>query len=61
MLFTLAVIAIYLAIMISIGIAAMSRIKTVEDLYVGGMRIGGIVTALSFFTTYFSSVVFIGA
>lgn len=39
----------------------MVRIKTVEDLYVGGMRIGGIVTALSFFTTYFSSVIFIGA
>ncbi|MEM1721980.1 MAG: hypothetical protein QXG46_04680 [Ignisphaera sp.] len=61
MLITIIAIAVYLAIMTLIGLIAMTKIKSVDDLYVGGMNIGGIVTALSFFTTYFSSVIFIGA
>jgi Na+/pantothenate symporter len=61
MILAIIVIAIYFSLLIAIGFIGMIKTKTVEDLYVGGMRIGGIVTALSFFTTYFSSVIFIGA
>ncbi|MEM4788443.1 MAG: hypothetical protein QXV06_01430 [Ignisphaera sp.] len=39
----------------------MRKVRSVEDIYVGGMNVGGVLTALSFFTTYFSSVVFVGA
>lgn len=53
--------ALYLIAMLLIGYIAMKRIKSVEDIYVGGKNIGGVLTALSFFTTYFSSVVFVGA
>jgi Na+/pantothenate symporter len=61
MILAIIVIAIYFSLLVAIGFIGMIKTKTVEDLYVGGMRIGGIVTALSFFTTYFSSVIFIGA
>lgn len=53
--------AIYLIVMLALGYMAMRKIRSPEDIYVGGMNVGGVLTALSFFTTYFSSVVFIGA
>lgn len=53
--------ALYLISMTAVGFIAMKRVRNVYDLYVGGMNVGGVLTALSFFTTYFSSVVFIGA
>ncbi|MCC6017184.1 MAG: hypothetical protein LM582_09105 [Desulfurococcaceae archaeon] len=54
-------ISIYLMIMILLGVLASKRVSSVYDLYVGGLNIGGVATALSFFTTYFSSVIFVGA
>lgn len=54
-------VALHLTAMLLIGYIAMRRIRSAEDIYVGGMNIGGVLTALSFFTTYFSSVVFVGA
>lgn len=55
------VLVLYMLAMILIGFFAMNRVKSVADLHVGGMNVGGVFVALSFFTTYFSSVVFIGA
>jgi len=57
---TIMVLVAYFAILLVIGIVAMRRTKTLEDFYVGGRQISGWVTALSFFTTYFSAVIFIG-
>lgn len=48
-------------LMIGIGIISLKKISNITDLYIGGMNIGGVLIALSFFTTYFSSVIFIGA
>jgi SSS family solute:Na+ symporter len=52
--------ALYLGVMISIGIVVGRRIRRVEDFYLGGRNVGAWVTALSFVSAYFSSVVIIG-
>jgi Na+/proline symporter len=56
-----AIVVAYFGVLVALGFIAMSRARSVEELYVGGMRVGGLLTALSFFTTYFSSVIFVGA
>ena len=61
MILTIVVIVAYFGILVAIGFIGMAKTRSVEELYVGGMRIGGLLTALSFFTTYFSSVIFVGA
>ncbi|MEL9940215.1 MAG: hypothetical protein QW348_02600 [Ignisphaera sp.] len=57
----IAIISAYLLAMILIGVYAAKRVSSASDLYVGGLNFGGVATALSFFTTYFSSVIFVGA
>ena len=53
------IILAYFGMLIAIGFIGMTKITSVEEIYVSGMRIGGLLTALSFFTTYFSSVIFV--
>jgi Na+/proline symporter len=55
------IILVYFGMLIAIGFIGMMKTRSVEEIYVGGMRVGGLLTALSFFTTYFSSVIFVGA
>lgn len=54
------IIAVYLFILILIGLLTGRRTKSVEDFYIGGRQIGPWVTALSYVAAYFSSVVIIG-
>jgi SSS family solute:Na+ symporter len=53
-------VVIYLAIMVAIGIWGMRKTATLNDFFLGGRQIGPFVSALSYGTTYFSAVLFIG-
>ena len=57
---TFVILAIYVAIMVSIGIYMSRRTKSSEDFMLGGRSVGSWLTAFSYGTTYFSAVVFIG-
>ena len=57
---TFVILAIYIAIMVSIGIYMSRRTKSSEDFMLGGRNVGSWLTAFSYGTTYFSAVVFIG-
>ncbi len=54
------ILAIYLAIMIGIGVYCRKRSSSVADFVLGGRNVGGWVTAFAYGTSYFSAVVFIG-
>lgn len=55
-----AVIAIYAAFMLAVGILNAKSSKSVADFTVGKRNAGGWITALSYGTAYFSAVMFIG-
>lgn len=57
---TFVILAIYIAIMVGIGIYMSKRTKSTEDFMLGGRSVGSWLTAFSYGTTYFSAVVFIG-
>ena len=57
---TFVILAIYVAIMVGIGIYTSRRTKSTEDFMLGGRSVGSWLTAFSYGTTYFSAVVFIG-
>ena len=57
---TLVVVAVYAAVMVSIGLITSRKTKSVNDFVFGGNKIGPWMTAFGFGTTYFSAVVFIG-
>jgi SSS family solute:Na+ symporter len=54
------VLLIYFAILIAVGFVTQKNSKSSSDYHLGGRKIGGIVSALSFVAAYFSSVVIIG-
>ena len=53
-------IAVYIIIMIVIGIVSGKRSKSVADLTVGGRNAGAWISAMSYGTAYFSAVMFVG-
>lgn len=57
---TFAILAVYIAVMIGIGLYTSKRTKSAEDFMLGGRNVGSWLTAFSYGTTYFSAVVFIG-
>ncbi|NLT08863.1 MAG: sodium:solute symporter family protein [Ruminococcus sp.] len=57
---TFVILAIYVTIMVGIGIYTSRRTKSTEDFMLGGRSVGSWLTAFSYGTTYFSAVVFIG-
>ena len=57
---TFVILAIYVIIMVGIGIYMSRRTKSSEDFMLGGRNVGSWLTAFSYGTTYFSAVVFIG-
>ncbi|MBR6761597.1 MAG: sodium:solute symporter family protein [Oscillospiraceae bacterium] len=59
-LFTLLIVLIYAALMVTIGIVTSKRTRSVDDFVFGGNKIGPWMTAFGFGTAYFSAVVFIG-
>jgi len=54
------VLAVYLLLLVCIGLWAARRMRSSEDFYLGGRSVGPWVTSLSFVAAYFSSVVIIG-
>ena len=54
------VLALYMALLLGIGIIASRRMRNSEDFFLGGRSVGPWVTSLSFVAAYFSSVVIIG-
>lgn len=53
-------IAVYVAVMIIIGIVSGRESKSIADLTVGGRNAGAWLSALSYGTAYFSAVMFVG-
>ena len=54
------VLALYLLLLVIVGVLTSRRMKSAEDFYVGGRNVGPWVTSLSYVAAYFSSVVIIG-
>jgi SSS family solute:Na+ symporter len=52
--------AIFLALMIGIGIWGMRKTRTLGDFFLGGRTLGPWVSAVAYGTSYFSAVIFIG-
>ena len=55
-----AILIIYLAVMLGIGIYCRRKTSSVSDFVLGGRSLGGWFTAFAYGTSYFSAVVFIG-
>lgn len=53
-------IAVYIAVMVVIGITQGKKAKSIADLTVGGRNAGAWLSALSYGTAYFSAVMFVG-
>ncbi len=56
----LVLLIVYLGLMVALGIWGMVKTKNLNDFFLGGRQIGPVVSALSYGTTYFSAVLFIG-
>lgn len=57
---TTVMIAIYIAVMMGIGLYTSRKTKSVNDFVLGGRNVGSWLTAFAYGTSYFSAVVFIG-
>ena len=56
----IAILIVFFAVMILVGIRARKKVTGVNDFVMGGRTIGPWMTAFSYGTSYFSAVVFIG-
>lgn len=54
------VLALYMGLLIAVGLLSARKLNNVEDFYIGGRQIGPWVTAFSYIAAYFSSVLIIG-
>ncbi|MBE0635244.1 sodium/proline symporter [Candidatus Bipolaricaulota bacterium] len=54
------VLALYMLMLVAIGVVSSRKMRSSEDFYVGSRNVGPWVTALSYVAAYFSSVVIIG-
>ncbi|MCL1836797.1 MAG: sodium/solute symporter [Treponema sp.] len=52
--------AVFLAVMVTVGIWGMRRTKTLGDFFLGGRTVGPWISAAAYGTSYFSAVIFIG-
>ncbi len=57
---TIAMLAVYIIVMLGIGIYTSRKTKSVSDFVLGGRGVGSWLTAFAYGTSYFSAVVFIG-
>ena len=56
----IAILIVFFAVMILVGVRARKKVSGVNDFVMGGRSIGPWMTAFSYGTSYFSAVVFIG-
>lgn len=52
--------AAFVVLMIAVGVYSRKKVKDLNDFFLGGRRMGPWLTAFSYGTAYFSSVIFIG-
>lgn len=52
--------ALFVAIMVVVGIISKRKINSVQDFFLGGRKMGPWLSAFAYGTTYFSAVIFIG-
>ena len=57
---TYVVIAIFVAVMIGVGIASRKKTGSVNEFFLGGRDVGPWLSAFAYGTTYFSAVLFVG-
>ncbi|MBQ8514425.1 MAG: sodium/solute symporter [Ruminococcus sp.] len=57
---TIAMLAVYVIVMLGIGVYTAKKTKSVSDFVLGGRGVGSWLTAFAYGTSYFSAVVFIG-
>ena len=60
MVLKIALLVVFFAVMLGIGIYSRNKAKNVDDYVLGGRTVGPWISAFAFGTSYFSSVVFIG-
>jgi SSS family solute:Na+ symporter/sodium/proline symporter len=56
----IAVLCVYALVIIVIGIMGLRRTRSFSDFFLGGGRVGPVMTAFTYGTAYFSAVLFIG-
>jgi solute:Na+ symporter, SSS family len=54
------VLALYALVIIIVGIAGLRKTRSFNDFFLGGGKVGAIMSAFSYGATYFSAVIFIG-
>ena len=57
---TYVVIAIFVAVMVGVGIASRKKTGSVNEFFLGGRDVGPWLSAFAYGTTYFSAVLFVG-
>lgn len=57
---TLALLVLFVAAMIGLGVASMRRTRSLNDFFLAGRSIGPWLSAIAYGTSYFSAVLFIG-
>ncbi len=60
MVIKIALLVVFFAVMLGVGIYSRNKAKNVNDYVLGGRTVGPWISAFAFGTSYFSSVVFIG-
>jgi len=55
-----AVVAVFVSVMIAVGVYSRRRTATVNDFFLGGRDVGPWLSAFAYGTTYFSAVLFVG-
>ena len=54
------VVAVFVAVMVGVGIASRKRTASVNEFFLGGRDVGPWLSAFAYGTTYFSAVLFVG-
>jgi SSS family solute:Na+ symporter/sodium/proline symporter len=54
------IMAVYICILVAVGIISRKQVNSVDDFLLGGRKMGPWVSAMAYGTTYFSAVIFIG-
>lgn len=57
---TYAVVAVFMAVMVGVGIYSRKHTRTVDEFFLGGRDVGPWLSAFAYGTTYFSAVLFVG-
>jgi len=60
MIIKIIILALYALTIVIVGIIGMRKTRSFSDFFLGGGKVGAIMTAFSYGTAYFSAVVFIG-